>query len=117
MWYWFRPRFRGSAPISRDAFWYGMKIVIFPMFALCFILKLVLIYVYHQPVISQSTLDDLRAFHLSPAGWYWVCSPVLWWVVFRAWMRRQNRGRHGVRNRWTNEPPEPEAPGRFMTFR
>jgi hypothetical protein len=114
MWYWFRPRFRGSAPITREAFWYGIKIVILPMAILCLILKLVLVFVYGQPVVSQGTTAGIEGIHLSPVGWYWVSSPVLWWILFRAWMRRQNRGRHGVRNRWTNEP---EPPGRFMTYR
>lgn len=113
MWYWFRPRFRGGGSCTKAGFIYGVKIFILPMALLCLALKLVLIFVYHQPVVP-STLSPV---HISLMGWYLLSAPLVWWVIFRWWMRRQNRGRHGQPSRWSSPPPEPEAPGRYMTYR
>lgn len=116
MWYWFRPRFRGGGSCTKEGAWYLTKRIFLPVFVLCFVMKLVLVFVYHQPMIP-STLDGLSTIRLNAFGWYLLASPAIWWFTFRWWMRRQYRGRHNYHGRWSTPPREPEEPGQFMTFR
>jgi hypothetical protein len=114
MWYWFRPRFRGGGGCTKEGAWYLTKRIFLPTAILCLIMKLALIFVYHQPVVSAGAFEG---FHISPLGWYLLASPFIWWFTFRWWMRRQYRGRHNYHGRWSTPEREEEKPGQFMAFR
>lgn len=92
MWYWFRPRFRGSPGMSRAQFRYGVKLFILPLALICIALKLVLVFVYHQTMFGVG-----MSIRLTPFEIYLLLAPVVWFVIFRWWMRRQNRGNHHKR--------------------
>jgi hypothetical protein len=111
MWYWSRPQFRGSAPITREGAWYLTKIFLLPMAVICLALKLVLIFVYHQSVLG-SLPADIASIHLDLFGWYLLSSPIIWFVIFRWWMRRKNPGQHSH-----HSVSSDDGRTRYMTYR